>query len=309
MFVPERKRPPRQTVARTPALAKVAAALFILCFLPQALSAASASKALKEYGSGKYERALHQYQDLLRTKPDEPRLNFNAGDAAFQAGMYDRAMKHFNSSLATEDLQLQERAFYNLGNTHYRLGDEENDPSKKKASWEQSVNSYESALKLNPNDSDAKYNLELAKKRLEELKQQEQKKDQKQDKSDENKDQKQDQQNQSKSDQQKEQEKKEQQQKQQDKKEDQQKEQQAQKPDEKQDKKDQGEQQQAQPQSGDEDKPDEEEPQQPGDKTKMIRMTPQQAIRLLEAAKNDERTMVFLPPMKTNRNDRVFKDW
>jgi len=78
---------------------------------------------------------------------------------------------------------------------------------------------------------------------------------------------------------------------------------------EKQDKKDQGEQQQAQPQSGDEDKPDEEEPQQPGDKTKMIRMTPQQAIRLLEAAKNDERTMVFLPPMKTNRNDRVFKDW
>ena len=138
------------------------------------LMAASASKALKDYASRKFQRSLHQYEDLLAKAPNDPRLHFNAGDAAFESGFYDQAVKHFNSSLATEDLQLQERSFYNLGNAHYRIGEEEKEAPQKQANWEQAVTSYESALKLNPTDTDAKYNLELVKKKLEELKQQQQ---------------------------------------------------------------------------------------------------------------------------------------
>jgi len=319
IFVPERKRSARKLTSAAPELARAAVFLLFLGWCG-ALGAASASKAQKEYGTGRYERALHQYQDLLQKQPDEPRLNFNAGDAAFQAGFYDRAQKHFNYSLATEDLQLQERSFYNLGNTQYRLGEEESDPSKKKGNWEQAVTSYDSALKLNPDDPDAKYNLELVKKKLEELNQQQQQQKQdnrKQDKSDDKKDQQQDQQknqdqkDQSKSEQQKNEEKQKQQQKQQEqqqqKPEDQQQ-QQAQKPDDKQDKKDPL-QQQAQPQPGNEDKDENDESQEPGKPMKKIQMTPQQAIRLLESLKNDERTLVFLPPFKTNRNERAIKNW
>ena len=40
-----------------------------------------------------------------------------------------------------------------------------------------------------------------------------------------------------------------------------------------------------------------------------IRMTPQQAQQLLDTMKNEERTMIFTPQMKSNRADRVFKDW
>jgi len=306
MFVPERKRVVRKTAVATPELAKVAA-LFLLFLSPNALLATSPSKALKDYGSGKYDRALHQYQDLLRKQPNDPCLNFNAGDAAFQAGFYDRALKHFNASLATQDLQLQQRSFYNLGNTEYRLGEEEGDPSKKQSHWQQAVTSYQSALQLNANDLDAKYNLELVKKKLEELKQQQQKQDnQKQDKSDDkdNKDQQKDQQQQNK-DQQDQKQKQGQDQQKQDQQ--QQQEQQAKKPDEKKDK-EESQAQQAQPKPGEEDKQDDEEPQQPG-QVKKIQMTPQQAIRLLEAAKNEERTMLFIPPNKTNRHERVFKDW
>lgn len=320
MFVPERKRAARKAVAPTPELAR-AAALLLVCFSPISLSAASASKALKDYGSGKYDRALHQYQDLLRKEPNDPRLNFNAGDAAFQAGFYGRAQKYFNASMATEDLQLQERSLYNLGNTHYRLGDDEKDPAQKQANWEQAVTSYESALKLDPKDSDAQHNLELVKKKLEELKQQQQKQkdNQKQDKSEDNKDkqdqqqkdqqQKQDQQQQSKQDQQqKDQQKQDQRQENQPEQKKPEDQQQAQKPDEKKESKDQSQEQQTQQQPGEQDKEDEQEPQQPG-QIKKIQMTPQQAIRLLEAAKNEERTMIFIPPQKTNRHDRVFKDW
>jgi Ca-activated chloride channel homolog len=312
MFIPERTKVVRKP-ASAPELTK-AAALLLLFFLPNALMGASASRALKDYTSGKYQRAFHQFQDLLAKKPNDPRLNFNAGDAAFQAGLYDYALRHFNSSLATEDLKLQQRGFYNLGNTHFRMGEEEKDQAKIKSNWEEALTSYESALKLDPNDADAKYNLELVKKKLEELKQQQQQQqqqnkdnqDQQKDKSDDQKDQQQ-QQQQNKQDQQKqeEQKKREEQKKQQEQQQQQQQQeqQQSKKPDEKKD-----ESQQQQPQPGNEDKKEEQEGQE-ANPVKRIQMTPQQAIRLLEAAKNDERTMIFIPPMKTNRTDRAFKDW
>jgi len=40
-----------------------------------------------------------------------------------------------------------------------------------------------------------------------------------------------------------------------------------------------------------------------------MRMTPQQAMQLLEALKAEEKAMPFRPIMKTNRQDRTFKDW
>ena len=313
MFVPERKAVARKA-ATVPEIAKVAALLAVL-LSPATMMGASASTALKEYKSGKYDRAFHHFQELLEKKPNDPRLNYDAGDAAFEYGLYDRAAKHFNSALATEDLKLQQHAYYNLGNTHYRLGEQDKDPSKTKENWEQAVNSYESALKLNANDADAKHNLELVKKKLEELKQQQQQQQQKNDqnKSDDQKDQQQQQQkdqnkqDQSKEDEQKKQEdekkKQEEQKKQQEQQQQQQQQQQSQKPDEK---KDGSEQKKPQPQPGKDDK--DKEGEEPG-QLKKIQMTPQQAIQLLEAAKNDERTMIFIPPTKTNRNDRVFKDW
>ena len=42
---------------------------------------------------------------------------------------------------------------------------------------------------------------------------------------------------------------------------------------------------------------------------KAMRMTPQQAIQLLEALKGEEKAMPFRPIVKTNRQDRIFKDW
>jgi hypothetical protein len=41
----------------------------------------------------------------------------------------------------------------------------------------------------------------------------------------------------------------------------------------------------------------------------MMRMTPQQARQLLEAMKSEEQTLIFKPQIKTNRQDRLFKDW
>ncbi len=42
---------------------------------------------------------------------------------------------------------------------------------------------------------------------------------------------------------------------------------------------------------------------------KMIRMTPQQAIQLMETLKGDEKTFQFKPVLRTNRTEQLRKNW
>lgn len=63
--------------------------------------------------------------------------------------------------------------------------------------------------------------------------------------------------------------------------------------------------QKAQPEKGEEPQNGEGTPQ----AAQATRMTPQQAMQLLEALKGEEKVMPFRPIMKTNRQDRIFKDW
>jgi Ca-activated chloride channel family protein len=287
----------------------------VLLSLP-AWATASPGGALKKYEAGHYESAQWEYEQLLKNKPDEPRLHFNAGAAAFQRREYEAAAKHFNSALLTPDIKLQQQAYYNLGDAQYRFGEHAKEPQQKTEQWQSAVSSYESALKLNPQDADAKYNLEVVKKKLEELKKQQQQQKQQsqnQDQKDEDKDKK-DKQDQSKQDQEKKDEQqKQQQQQQKDAQKDQQE--QAKKEQEKQEqqkqeeqkqeqaKPEQSQQQQAQEQK---DNPDEK---QEGKPARAMAMSQLQALRLLDTLRSEEKPMIFVPPQKTNRQDRVLKDW
>jgi len=313
MFLPERKVA-RRAEAIVAASANVelrkAVSVFILLALPVALWASPAS-ARKKYEAGKYESSRREYEELLSARPADARLHFNAGTAAFQAQNYDKALKHFSASLDPQNVPLQQRAYYNLGNAQYRLGDDETEPQKKLSHWEEAVQSYESAVKLNPQDADAEYNLELVRKKLEELKKQQQqqqqqskddqkdKPDQKQDQQSKN-DQKQDQQQAGQDKQEKNQQPQQQQENQQ-----QEQKQQAQKP-----KSPQQDQQPSEANRGSQEKSGQpEEEGGPPQNAVMMRMTPQQARQLLEAMKSEEQTLIFKPQIKTNRQDRLFKDW
>jgi tetratricopeptide (TPR) repeat protein len=58
---------------------------------------------------------------------------------------------------------------YNLGNTHYRLGEEEEDLDKRKELWQQAISDYKKSLELVPSDETAQQNLEYVNKKLQEL--------------------------------------------------------------------------------------------------------------------------------------------
>lgn len=132
----------------------------------------SPSSALREYKGGKFDEALKEYQQLLQRKADDPRLHFNAGAAAYRDGQFTEATNQFSAAISSPDLKLQEAAYYNRGNSSYRLGENSADPKQRAEAWERALKDYDLTIKLNPQDADAKFNRDFVKQKLEELKQQ-----------------------------------------------------------------------------------------------------------------------------------------
>jgi len=286
---------------------------------------ASSSDALREYKSGNYDQALKDYQQLLDRKGDDPRLHFNAGAAAYRNRQFEEATKQFEEALKSPDLKLQEKAYYNRGNSMFYMGEHNPDPAKRTETWKKALQDFESCTSLAPQDADARFNHDFVKKRLEELQQQQQKsdknKDDKQNPDDQQNKDKQQQNGQSKNDQQKQdqkdqqdQQKQQQQQKQQDQsqqkqdssqqdQQQQQQQQQAGKPDEQKQK----EQQAAK--AGEDKKDAAEEEQQQAAAAAAGEMTPQQAAQLLDAQKGNEMMMPPKPRAKPSERAKPLKDW
>ncbi len=248
-----------------------------------------------------------EYEERLKKDPNDPRLHYNRGTVAYETEDYDIAAKDLQLALSAPDLKLQQRAYYNLGNTLYRIGEKEPEASPKIEKWEAAVQNYDGAVGLDPQDADAKYNLDFVKKKLEELKkQQEKQKDQNQDKQDKDK---QDQKQQSDpSKQPQKQDPKQQPSKPQSKPQD--------KPSENQqanaDKQKQQEKQNESPGNGQKgDKGDEKAGGQAESNGEPLpgQMTIQEAKQLLDSQKGEERAMIFVPAQKLKEQKRVFKDW
>ncbi len=114
----------------------------------------------------------------------DPRRIYNEGTEAYTKGDFAKASDSLRASLRTQDLALQQRSYYNLGNTLYRTGQGtlEKDPEATIKAWEESIKAYQDALSLNAADEDAGYNKALVEKKLEELKKQQKQDDKKDDK-------------------------------------------------------------------------------------------------------------------------------
>jgi Ca-activated chloride channel homolog len=282
---------------------------------------ASPASALREYKAGKYDQALKEYEKLLERKSDDPRLHFNTGASAYRNQQFEEAAKQFGATQKSGDLKLQGLAYYNEGNALYHLGDKNPDPKQRTDAWEKAAQDYQSAVKLNPQDADAKFNYEFVKRKLEELKQQQQqsqqnKSDQKQNQNqqDQNQQQQDGQNNESQQQQQAQQNQSEQ------KKDSSQQNQQAQQKNQEQQKQQQQqaakqsqEQKQDQPQAQQsagqpKDKSDEKE-QEATAAQATGQMTQEQAQQLLDTQKGEEQILPVKPTGKPVDRTRPIKDW
>jgi Ca-activated chloride channel family protein len=115
-----------------------------------------------------YEEAEKLYDQARQEQPEEWRLAFNTAVAQAAAKKYDPAVKGFEKIAGGGAQELRPAAEYNAGNCY--LAQQQNDKA---------IEHYKRALYLNPNDLNAKWNLELAKRQQKQ--QQKQQKQQKQD--------------------------------------------------------------------------------------------------------------------------------
>ncbi len=160
---------------------KTAVASLLLFFLFYAgINEAQASKGEDAYGEGDYITASEFYDEQLQNAPDDARLHYNYGTAAYKNNMYEDAAKAFTDALKSDDLGLQEEAYYNRGNALFQRGNEtlQTDPKHTIDMWEQAVASFDGALQLNSMNDDAGFNLQIVKKKLEELKKQQEQQEQ-----------------------------------------------------------------------------------------------------------------------------------
>lgn len=152
--------------SRKKRLASIVSGFLLLCCLPTSDAFAfSLPGTIQEgerlYRSGQYEAALQKFLEAQESHPNDARLQYNLGNTYYELKRYEDAQKMFEASSQNEDLK--QRSLYNQGNAHFR-----------KDEFEEAIHSYEEALKLDPKDEDARYNLELAKRKKEQKKEQNQ---------------------------------------------------------------------------------------------------------------------------------------
>ncbi|MBS1688413.1 MAG: tetratricopeptide repeat protein [Bacteroidetes bacterium] len=228
-------------------------------------------KGNKLYEEKKYKEASQEYEKALQKNPNNLPGIFNLGNSLYQQGQLDASRKVLAAAAKTaNNKDAKGQANYNIGNTYMQ---------EKK--WEDAVDYYKQALRNNPQDADAKYNLSYA---LEMMKKQnggggKNNKDQK-NKDQQNKD-KQNQQN-------KDQQKKDQQNKDQQNK----------------DQKDKGDQNKDQQHKDQQDKNDQQHPQ-----SQPSKLSEKQADQLLNALQQEEKKLQDKKQKEKGVPVRMEKDW
>lgn len=136
------------------------------------ISAAQNEQGNRLYKKGQVSKARKAYQAAGKGDPKSPEIAFNLGNAYYKEQTFGESLKQYaGAALAEKDPAFRSRAFYNLGNALYRAGQ-----------TDKAIDAYKQALRLNPKDQDAKFNLELLNKKKDSPKPDEKKDQQKQDK-------------------------------------------------------------------------------------------------------------------------------
>jgi Ca-activated chloride channel homolog len=142
-------------------------------------------KGNDQYKEKKFSEAEKNYRKSLEKNPQSYAGNYNLGNALYKQKKYEDASRQYMQSSGVDaDKNNQAHSYYNMGNSFLKA-----------EKYKESVEAYKMALRNNPKDDDARYNLSYALSKMRQ--QQDQKKD--------NKDQKKDNKDQKKQDQKKEQ--------------------------------------------------------------------------------------------------------
>ena len=176
---------------------KLVIPVMILLALALAACGQSAEKLNKTgneaFENQEYEAALTAYHRAVEDSPEMAEPHYNAANSHYRLEDYGQAQQEIEQALVNgENLDgLDQNSFYNLGNTFFQTEE-----------YETAIEAYKEALRLNPDDLEAKQNLELALRQLQQQQQEQEQQEQEQQDEQQQDQENQDQQDQQQSDQQ-----------------------------------------------------------------------------------------------------------
>lgn len=159
-------------------LIKIILFLLTFCSLASEILADSPKDLIRKgnssYRKQHFDEAEVYYRKSLEKDPKNTTATFNLGNSLFKQKKFEESMqKYLQVANSTNDPKTKANAYYNLGNSYL-----------KNKQYAESIEFYKKALRLNPKDFDAKYNLEYARRMLlleqQKKQQQEQKQNQQQ---------------------------------------------------------------------------------------------------------------------------------
>ena len=115
------------------------------------------NSGIQSYTTGNYDTAFISFQNAVLQRPNDSLSHHNLGTVLYKQGQFRMAIGAFQTALLNGNSSNEAAIFYNLGNAQFQLND-----------LEGAIGSYRDSLRLNPNDADAKHNLEFALKLLKE---------------------------------------------------------------------------------------------------------------------------------------------
>ncbi len=103
-------------------------------------------EAIEAYGE-----ALSAYEDAQLRVPEKGEPYYNAGNALYRMQDYEAALSEYDEALIWAEDDLRAKGFFNKGNVYFDMED-----------YPQAIEEYKKVLRIDPENDDAKHNLELA---------------------------------------------------------------------------------------------------------------------------------------------------
>ncbi len=158
--------------------------LFVMVLTGHACGSETGYDYMKEgnrlYKEKKFDESIGKYESARKHFPKSPEIDFNMANAHYRKAEYDKAVKLYTNVMTNEKSSraLQRKALYNLGNCSYRKGETTLDTGLEDSlrEFEDSIQYYREMIGTggesggdSPGAVDAKYNIEAARLRIQEI--------------------------------------------------------------------------------------------------------------------------------------------
>ena len=121
-------------------------------------------QGISHYHEGEFKESIENFSSAGVDRPKDSRISYNLGNAHYKEGKFQEALQSYNqSALDEKNPDIQKNSLYNTGNTLVKL-----------EKLEEAASAYKKVLTLDPDDMNAKYNLEYVRQKLKEKEKQKQ---------------------------------------------------------------------------------------------------------------------------------------